>query len=364
MSGENLSLTACFSATYAEARDRFLAAAQEAGAVVTSYPHPLKGPDGGDLATDVARLGPEGASRIVVIASGTHGVEGYCGSGIQVGLLKSRIERELPDDTALLLVHAHNPYGFAHDRRVNEDNVDLNRNFQDFEGAPPANPAYAEVHPWLVPEDWDGPARAAADAAIAEFIEAHGMTAFQAALSGGQYDHADGLFFGGYQATWSNRTVRALAGVWCADADHVALIDLHTGLGPRGFGELIAIGDEAAVGRAKAWYGDEARSLTGGESVSAQVQGTINLGYGQSIGDAELTPIALEYGTLAQTDVLQAIRADNWLYLHGDVNSAAGRATKQDVRDAFYGDDDQWRNDIWTRGLDITRKALAGISSE
>jgi hypothetical protein len=364
MSASELAVADCFSATYAEARDKFLSAARQAGAQIESYAHPLKGPGGGDLATDVARLGPAGASRLAVVSSATHGVEGYCGSGIQVGLLRSDIKRQLPGDTAILFVHAHNPHGFAHDRRVTEDNVDLNRNFRDFDAPAPVNAAYAELHPWLVPEDWDGPARAAADKAIAEFIEAKGIFAYQAAVFGGQYDHADGLFFGGFEATWSNRTIRALAANWCGEADHIALLDLHTGLGPRGFGELIAIGDAASTARAKAWYGDEARSLSGGESVSAQVQGTMNLGYEQSVGEAQLTAIAIEYGTLPQADVLQALRADNWLHLHGDVASEAGRAIKQNVRDAFYGDDDQWKSDIWTRALDITRKALAGLAAD
>ena len=48
----------------------------------------------------------------------------------------------------VLFVHALNPYGFSHGRRVNEDNVDLNRNFRDFATPPPRNAAYAEVHPF------------------------------------------------------------------------------------------------------------------------------------------------------------------------------------------------------------------------
>ena len=60
-------------------------------------------------------------------------------------------------DTALVLVHANNPHGFAHQRRVNEDNIDLNRNFIDFDAKTPESPEYAELHPALVPEAWDGP---------------------------------------------------------------------------------------------------------------------------------------------------------------------------------------------------------------
>ena len=87
-----------FSPTYAEARKRFLAAA---GAnLAGSYPHPLKGPDGGDLATDVARLGPTDARRVLVLESGTHGAEGFCGSAILLALLKS--PPALAPDTAIL----------------------------------------------------------------------------------------------------------------------------------------------------------------------------------------------------------------------------------------------------------------------
>ncbi|WP_371134394.1 DUF2817 domain-containing protein, partial [Parvibaculum sp.] len=50
-----------FSKSYAEARARFLDAARAAGAAVNHREHPLKGPDGGQLATDVARLGPKDA---------------------------------------------------------------------------------------------------------------------------------------------------------------------------------------------------------------------------------------------------------------------------------------------------------------
>src|SRR5688572_17435979 len=74
-------VTSFFSQSYAEAREKFLAAAEAAGAhLVDSHPHPLKGPDGGDLATDVAWLGPRDARKLLVLNSSTHGIEGYCGS--------------------------------------------------------------------------------------------------------------------------------------------------------------------------------------------------------------------------------------------------------------------------------------------
>jgi len=58
-----------FAASYSEARDKFLAAARVAGAVTYRYDNPTKGPEGESLSTDVARLGPDDASRVVVTIS-------------------------------------------------------------------------------------------------------------------------------------------------------------------------------------------------------------------------------------------------------------------------------------------------------
>ena len=72
---------------YSVQRARFLATAESKGAVMTSYPHPLPGPQGENLYTDVARVGPVTASRLMLVVSGTHGVEGYYGSDCQIAWL-------------------------------------------------------------------------------------------------------------------------------------------------------------------------------------------------------------------------------------------------------------------------------------
>ena len=136
---------------YASARPQFLAAATLAGTTLESLPHPQCGPDGGELAIDLAWLGPRNARRVLVLISGTHGVEGYQGSAAQIGFLQNTASA-LPADTAALLIHGLNPYGFAWVRRVNEDNIDLNRNYLNFSRPLPANPGYPEVHALILPE--------------------------------------------------------------------------------------------------------------------------------------------------------------------------------------------------------------------
>src|SRR4029077_18585216 len=72
----------CFSADYVTARGKFRDAAAEAGSAIASHVNPAPSPTGAELVTDTAWLGPERPVRLLIVMSGTHGVEGFCGSGI------------------------------------------------------------------------------------------------------------------------------------------------------------------------------------------------------------------------------------------------------------------------------------------
>lgn len=345
-----------FGADYADARGRFLARAASAGFALHAHAHALqRGPAGEPLATDVARHGPRDARFTLLISSGTHGVEGFCGSGCQNALLDSGLLRALPADMAVVLVHAINPYGFAHLRRVNEDNVDCNRNFVRH-GDLPFNKAYDEVHPWLVPAEWEGPAKRAADEAIFRYIAERGQWAFQAAVSEGQYDHADGLFYGGRAPVWSNDTWRRVVREEAGGSKEVIAIDLHTGLGPSGVGEAIFSGPDADHQLARALFGDDVTSISAGTSTSAMVGGTVVDGAREELDRGRLTMITLEYGTRPLQAVLEALRADNWLYVHGQVESPLGHRIKGAIRDAFYVDESAWRKSVVERFLSLVER--------
>jgi len=191
-----IDVNAAFSARYAQARVKFLEGAATAGMAIRSYEHPLKGRDGETLAMDVALDGPADAQSLLIVSSACHGVEGYCGSGVQVFATHDAEWRAKARDAgvAVLYIHALNPHGFSHVRRVTNENVDLNRNFQDFSQPLPVNPAYAEIHQLLLPAQW--PPTAENEAAIAAYIAQNGLAKFQAAVSQGQHPFADGQFFG------------------------------------------------------------------------------------------------------------------------------------------------------------------------
>ncbi|MBT5192683.1 MAG: DUF2817 domain-containing protein, partial [Rhodospirillaceae bacterium] len=129
-------------------------------------------------------------------------------------------------------------------------------------------------------------------------------------------------------------------------------------------GELISVDVPGGAEhlRTVAWYGDEVATPASGDSVSADVQGTIEVGYHAMLQNTESTTIAIEFGTLPSDQVLQALRADNWLYLRGDVASPDGQSIKRDVRAAFYGEDSAWNKDVWERGLEIARATIRGLA--
>lgn len=354
-----------FARDYSEARQLFRDAATAAGARLEICRNPVSGPGGIELTTDVARLGPDNARNLLLTFSGTHGAEGFAGSGVQVGWLMSGLWREVPDDTAQVHVHANNPYGFAAISRTTEANVDLNRNFVDFAKPLPMNAGYREIRPIVCPEAWDDETPGLIRAGSERYVEAKGFWAFREAISAGQYEDPCGVFFGGDCPSWSRLNVERLIARHLAGVARLAVIDYHTGLGPRGFGERIVDHrpESAAYERAVDWYEGDCASPHLGTSASARLTGQMLVALERDLPRVEVTAIALEYGTLPADDVLGALCADNWLRFHGSLASPRGREIKAQVRDAFYQDAADWKSMIWERAVDTQRLALAGLKA-
>ncbi len=356
-----------FSHSYATARVKFLEAAASAGARIQSYPHPLPGFEGEALAMDVVLDGSPDAEKLLIVSSACHGVEGYCGSGVQVHALHDPTWRAqaAARGVAVLYIHALNPYGFSHIRRVTHENVDINRNFQDFSSPLPVKPAYRELHALLLPEAWPpGPEnQAALDAHIARV----GMKAFQAAVTSGQHEFPDGLFFGGTGPTWSNVTLRQVLRDYGGRASRVAWIDIHTGLGPSAVGERIcACRDEpVALARARAWWGSDGStpvtSIYDGSSTSALLTGLMWNSVYTECPQAEYTGIALEYGTYPMERMIAAMRAEQWLQLHPQADGVMARRIKQDMLDMFYVDTDAWKARIVDQARTTLAQAVQGL---
>ena len=186
----------------------------------------------------------------------------------------------------------------------------------------------------------------------------------QRALSGGQYAHPDGIFFGGNAPTWSNLTLRAIIDDYLMDADHVAMIDFHTGLGPNGYGELILSGPHTPTfERASAWYNGEVTSIEDGSSTSAKLTGMNFFAFTDVIPGEKYTGIAVEYGTYDVAKVLQAMRFDNWINLNETPGTPLWEEGKKVMYEALYCDNDEWKSKIWDRATWVLDHCYAGIGS-
>ena len=148
-----------------------------------------------------------------------------------------------------------------------------------------------------------------------------------------------------------------------ARTERLAWIDLHTGLGPSGAGERIYAGrkDEAAVARARNWWGQKITSIDDGSSSSAPLTGLMWSAVYDECPQAEYTGIALEYGTQSLRQVMNALRADQWLANHPQHLGARGPQIKQQIRDAFYTDTDAWKRRVVAQATEAAAQAVQGL---
>jgi len=359
----NTTIANCFSKSYREAREKFLEASQKRGARLHAHVIPgRQGRLGETLATDVAWWGREDAGKLLIVTSAVHGVEGFCGSGCQVALLSddALLSRAEELDVAVAVVHAVNPHGFSHGRRVNEDNVDVNRNFVAFTGSLPGNEAYAHLSPLLLPERWppDGPTAAE----LAARIDKEGASAYGQALFRGQYQAPDGMFYGGSAPTWSNTVVRQILRTHAAHAAEIGWIDLHTGLGPRGNCEKVFIGKADELPIAKAWWGVDVISPVRDDSVMFEINGPMVQALRDACPRARAATIALEFGTVPLLRMIDALRADHWCWKTGVPEDASlCVAAREELRRCFFVEQEDWFGMVVGQFRTAVVQALLGL---
>jgi len=332
------------------------------------------GPDGEALHTDCYWFGPADARALLVLISGTHGVEGFAGSAIQQAWLAAK--NPLPPGVAVVLIHALNAHGFAWQRRVEQSGIDLNRNFADFsavnESAHPLHPlyqntAYRELAHALVPPALGDEFWRMANTVLADARTQMGDTEFLRVVTAGQYEFPTGLFYGGLAPAQAQRNLQALVDDWgIAQRDRVFVLDLHTGLGDYGYGELVcdhAI-DDAAVVWMKRWFGERLALTLAGESCSTPKQGLLDY-FWQRLGP-QVGFATLEFGTLSTAQLIDTLRYDHCLHAQPrlDWHAEHTRHIKQQLMAHFCPQDVTWRRAVVEQGLECIRTALCAMAAD
>lgn len=351
-----------FSDTYLEARQKFLAAAPTSRA----YPCSNSGPSGEPLFTDAAYFGRPDAKKLLVLSSGLHGPEGYCGSAGQLTFLQAKFHEELPPSTAVLFIHAVNCYGYAWDRRVTAEGCDINRNFVDFAQPLRQNPGYEELAEHLVPADISEKGLREAEAAITSYRSLHGERKFEEARKSGQHARPGGMFYGGNEPTEARRTFEQIVSDFdVANRAQVLIIDYHTGLGPYGFGEPQCEQPSGLSGyeRAVRIFGPSVTSPDLGTSSSVVIHGSVDEFWQRILGERH-TYVALEFGTFGYERGREVLRNDLWLFQHrpNEADSELGRKIRKACKDHWNPPGSDWKEMIVWRSHQLHRHAMEALT--
>ncbi|HEX6240438.1 MAG TPA: DUF2817 domain-containing protein, partial [Polyangiales bacterium] len=333
---------------------------------LAAYPIGQAGPFGEELTIDVALAGPARAQRALVVSSGTHGIEGYFGSAAQLALLAQREYcAALAREVQLVLVHAINPYGFAYKRRVNEDNVDQNRNFvldgRPFAGAPEAYRGLdGLLNPESPPSTFD-PFLLRAGVATLRF----GFLPLKNAIAQGQYEFARGLFFGGQAPSMSQRILREHVRSWVGQPERVLHVDLHTGLGKWATYALCTElpTDGSRVARLKREFGEAAVQGFDTKGVLYEIQGALGRWLEQCVEDAQYDCLLAEFGTYSSMRVLSAMRFENRVHHFGADRARLVAKARRVLLEAFCPSSAAWRRLVIERALGIMRQAGAALGA-
>jgi Protein of unknown function (DUF2817) len=422
-----------FSDSYVAARSRFRDAARQVpGARLVSLPVVHRAStnkntaddtvdDGAtDYTMDLVVLPGTTASgkrpRVVVHTSGVHGVEGYAGSAVQgafLQLLRNRKwgattgDRDEGSRPTVVLVHAFNPFGMAHFRRVNENNVDLNRNgirgtfddpaddnrrnnYEQFRNLFVPDVSSSVPFGWMWLRQW-----------LLFALEAmrHGIPALKAAMVSGQYHDPAGIFYGGDRVQssyavleqWLVQDLLPSLGVPATSIESktakddangrpfesVMWIDVHTGLGPSGEDTMMPCLPKAPpespdssillskIGERFPDAHHPSHSAAGADVASGYgtVRGQVGDYFGDLLrplvaADGEATFVVQEFGTIVPPRVGHALIVENALWHQQRSDGQAHHDGSQWLRHAFYPDDPRWRKSVVTRGLRVLLQGM------
>lgn len=354
--------TDVFPDSYASGRQRWLAQLARLPSAIqpVAYSCAGAGPEGEALVTDTVWIGEPEASRVVVVIAGTHGIEGFAGSAVESDHLRLIADGHIiiPGNTAVLMIHALTPWGFAWQRRCDADGVDLNRNAVDFSRPLPANPGYDAIRHALFLADAEQRKRA-----FAEFEQQYGRAALESAVSAGQYVDPTGPFYGGNTPAHGRLVCEDLMRRYELHERDLAVVDVHTGLGSYGYGEIICDHEPGSAGTevARNWYGGSVTLPALGTSSSVPKTGLLDYAW-HAIMNKRSCYITLEFGSFSTDQLFEVLLRDHQLWAQQG-NSQARLAHRKRMRHHFCPDDQAWQEMVLFRARQVIAQALRGVSA-
>ncbi|MBC8505429.1 MAG: DUF2817 domain-containing protein [Anaerolineales bacterium] len=329
---------------------------------------------GDDLTIDWIRADATAeCKRMFILTTGQHGAEGYVGSAMMQLAVEEYLSRLNSQNTGLLLVHTINPWGMKYMRRVNANNVDLNRNFaweeSDLNAA--ANPNYVLLNNFLNPQKPVGRytfAKIYFFFHLLRILVSPGQATLRSAMLMGQYQFPQGLYFGGTELQEETRLLMNLYRDAIRSFDEIVHMDMHTGYGPRSQMSLVNSPLEHRSPRALAHAFDYPLvvAATPAEfySINGDMVDWIYQLHQEEFPGKRLYATAFEFGTMGDS-LLASIRSmrvmvlENQAYWFGISNPKIERGVREEFQALFSPQEQFWRE----KAVADARQAFEGILS-
>jgi hypothetical protein len=190
-------------------------------------------------------------------------------------------------------------------------------------------------------------------------VARHGIPRLKRAIASGQYERPKGLFFGGREIQEGPQVYREYLMNQLGKAERVIAIDVHTGLGRRGYDTLLA--DPRQVSRLTGIFGDHVTPMDSARSVGYRVRGGLQEMLFGVFSHASVDFVGQEFGTRGPLHMLHVLREENRWHHYG--TGDIGHPSKQALKDAFCPLEKSWREPVLRRGQEVLRQALQNLAA-
>jgi len=309
-------------------------------------------------------------SKLLVLSSGVHGVEGFTGSAVQQMFLNELLDKDVLSEMGVLVIHAMNPYGLKYGRRFTENNVDLNRG----SGIDPSlfqtrNEGYLVLKDMLNPEG-----KVSEGSLRNQFfylttmskILKESMSVLRQAIVQGQYEIPDGIFFGGTDFEPQIDSTQKILSEIFSPYESILAIDLHTGYGARRVLNLFpnAIDDPELKAKTETIFTGHQIEWGNTEDFYEISGGFVSTFLQKLNPAAEYLYMVFEWGTYDSQKTFGSIKSlqkminENQGYHYGYKNARQEQKIKQHNLELYYSDSEAWRSEVLRSGREMFELAL------
>ena len=309
--------------------------------------------------------------KLLFFTVGEHGIEAYTGSAMQQIFIEEYLSLFDPQTTGLLLVHCINPWGMKFKRRVNANNVDINRTFvyDPAELDPKANPLYKSYKKFLNPE---GGIKKSLFGKLGFYLNllgkliSGGQAKLTEAMLSGQYYFPQGLYFGGQSMQEETLLLQKLYRENFKKYEEVLHLDMHTGYGPTDqmsiVNSILEEGDSPSFSKLFNYplvvktNPDEFYSMTGDM-----------IDYVYTLMEKEFPgknfySTTFEFGTLGDSagnhiESMRRMIQENRLYWHGTNDPTLENRIKEEFIELYFPASTAWKE----KAVEDARQAFEGI---